>query len=235
MRKHGEHYASGKYSGAHKPTSSDSGDAVDAQANTNPRIDSEVASSSQPQMSTRATRIVRRPTRFLDSSDEDDSDSETPNPIPFPKPPSDSEVTSPPQPQMSTRATRIVRRPTRFLDSSDEDDSDSETPNPIPFPKPPSDSEVTSPPQPQMSTRATRIVGALLDFLTVVTKMIAIVRLQLPYLFQNLPATQRLQVSRNRRCLRVMEDPQSVQFVFKTAATWNLENRSVVVLFVSGL
>ena len=103
LRKHGEHYASGKYSGAHKPTSSDSGDAVDAQANTNPRIDSEVASSSQPQMSTRATRIVRRPTRFVDSSDEDDSDSETPNPIPFPKPPSDSEVTSPPQPQMSTR------------------------------------------------------------------------------------------------------------------------------------
>ena len=74
-----------------------------------------------------------------------------------------------------------------------------------------------------MSRRATRVVGAILDFLTVVTKMIAIVRLQIPYLFQNYPATQRLQVTHNRRCLRVKEDPKSVQFAFKTAATWNLE------------
>ena len=70
-------------------------------------------------MSRRATRIVRRPTRFLDSSDEDDSDSETPNPIPFPKPPSDSEVTIPPQPQVSTREGRSTMRPIRFQDSGD--------------------------------------------------------------------------------------------------------------------
>ena len=74
-------------------------------------------------MSTRAKRIVRRPNRFLESSDEDDSDSDTPNPIHSPepslKPPSDSEVTNPQQPKVSTRAGRSTKRPIRFQDSGD--------------------------------------------------------------------------------------------------------------------
>ena len=74
LKRHGEGYASGKYSGAQKATSSESGDEGVTQATTNPPSDSEVACPPQPQMSTRAKRIVRRPNRFLESSDEDDSD-----------------------------------------------------------------------------------------------------------------------------------------------------------------
>ena len=61
--------------------------------------------------------VLRRSTRFLDSSDEDDSECDTPNPIPFPKPPGDSEDTSSPQTHVPTRDGRSTKRPIHFHDS----------------------------------------------------------------------------------------------------------------------
>ena len=135
LRKHGEGYSSGKYSGAQKATSSDFGDEVDARATTNPLID--------------------------------------------------SEISTPPVPQVSTRAKRIIKRSDRFIDSSEEECSDSDNPNP----------------------------SVLLNF----------------------PATQKLQVTHNRKYLRVLEDLQSYQFGFKTVIILRLEYRSFDVQFVSGL
>ena len=117
MRKHGEGYPSGKYSGAQKATSSHSGDEVDAQATTYPPIDSEVSNLTVPRVSTRAKRIIKHPNRFLDSSEEDYSEGDNPNPSAPAKPPSDSEVASPPQPQVFTRAGRSTKLPIRFQDS----------------------------------------------------------------------------------------------------------------------
>ena len=80
---------------------------------------------------------------------------------------------------MSRCATMVLRRSTRFLDSSDEDDSECDTPNAIPFPKPSGDSEDT--------------------------------------------------ITHKRMYPRVMEDPQSVQFIFMKAATLNVEILSVYI------